>query len=113
MPEGEAAILKNTLEDLWSMECVDCAYEGCQDFVDSKNLLIKLLSGDINHAISLISSLNFSKLCEAHILKFIPDIVNNLKSQKDKETFIKFISSLKNTYPSLDLERSLFYTNLL
>ena len=113
MPESEVAILKNTLEDLWAMKCVDCAYEGCEDFVDSKDLLITLLSDNINHTISLLSSLDFNKLCEAHVLKFIPDIADNLKSEKDKEALIKFISSLKNTYPSLDLERSLFYTNLL
>ena len=61
--------------------------------------LIESLTNNVDDAISFIKTLDLNKESESIIMIYVDSIEENLKTQKEKDEFEKFISSLEEKFP--------------
>ena len=61
--------------------------------------LIESLTNNVDDAISFIKTLDLNKVSESIIMTYVDSIAENLKTQKEKDEFEKFISSLEEKFP--------------
>ena len=61
--------------------------------------LIESLTNNVDDAISFIKTLDLNKTSESIIMIYVDSIAENLKTQKEKDEFEKFISSLEEKFP--------------
>ena len=61
--------------------------------------LIEILSNNVDDAISFIKALDLNKASESIIMSYVDSIAENFKTQKEKDEFEKFISSLEEKFP--------------
>ena len=96
-------------------ECNDTAYNIMRDLCYFNDLgipeeyeelyqlgekkLIDSLAGNANDAISLIKTLDLNDKYDSSIMAYVDSITENLKTQKEKDDFTEFISSLEEKFP--------------
>ena len=92
--------LYKLLYDLWASDEV---YEDAAiypyDFQIKEEELINTLFSDINIAISFLEYLDLNQKTDSYIRRYINPIIDNLKTQKEKEHFMEFIDILSEKYP--------------
>ena len=63
-------------------------------------MLIDNLTSNINNTISFIKTLNLNNRIDSLIMSYVDSIKENLKTQKEKDDFTQFISSLEDKFPN-------------
>ena len=65
-----------------------------------EKMLIDNLTSNINNTISFIKTLNLNNRIDSLIMSYVDSIKENLKTQKEKDDFTQFISSLEDKFPN-------------
>lgn len=109
----QSELLKETLEKLYNQALLDIAYDGYSAFVDARNLLLSFFNEDIEKSLSIINSLDFNNPIFAHLVTFIPEIVQQISSADDRKIFIDRLHEIKSQYPKINFDLALFYASLV
>lgn len=101
--------VRSVLAELLDMGRFDIAYDGNPDYVVYKKKLLKLMTGDVETATRIIGMLDFYNPIDAHILRFMPEIVGNMKDKNEGKRLIKAFYSVQEQFPEVNFLKNNFY----
>lgn len=93
------ANLHGLLYQLWSLQCNGITPEWKDTYIVMRDNFIEKLACDINTAISFFETLNLNSEADSFAMRFVDQVANNFKTQKEKKIFEEFISTLSEKYP--------------
>ena len=87
-------------------------YTGYRGFVEARDLLLSFFDGSLDRTIEVIDALNFEDDVQAHIVSYIPDIVEQMGSLDDQLAFIAHMQEIQAQHPEVDFGSAFFYAQL-
>ncbi len=94
--------LHELLCSLYKADDCDYAYDWAE-YPVIENELIDTLASDVDNAGRFINSLDFNDKVDAHIINFIPKIIEKLKTFGERLAFMDYINAIQKNYPHLNL----------
>lgn len=91
--------LHDLLCELWKSDNMGISSYYWEEYESLKKELIDTLVNDVPLAISFFETLNLNDKVDAHIMYFIDEIEDALKTPKDKASFVAVINNLSEKFP--------------